>query len=344
MDLDDENSPMPTLKRSSQTNLLSNKAPASDDDEVLYSLASECETLFTELDKTMMNGSPPTLHKLCTEFQQRFAIWAAQLGVFASPSQCLDTRLRKSPDLQDLTARHLDLLRRCLRQWQEVVSHPPEGKDGPSGLQANLEAIDETLSRLTALGVTIRQPSTARVNEKARKLAQGEDADIMRQLCMQAIRTIYPHAHEALQDRLVQSMLHIWGRMKYLQSRNESSSTRRPRVSQLASISETPSSKALPNASRGAPATSLPILSKVPPASSVAASDLSSVDNKRIMNRNKPPDQASTNIAKTMSVRVKHGSYPQLPDEHVCKWCLQSTKGMSDTMWRCVTPAVSLCV
>lgn len=325
------------------TSISPNTATPIEDDEVLYFLATQCETLFVEVGKTLKNSSAPTLQKLCAEFQQRFAIWAAQLSVFASPSQCLDTRLRKSPDLQDLTARHLDLLRRCLSHWKEAASRPPEDEDEQSGLQANLEAIDETLSRLTALGVTIRQPRADRVDERARKLTREEDAEPMRQLCTRAIRTIYPHAHEALQDRLVESMLNIWGRMKHLQSRSEKMSTRRPRPSELSSISETPDSKTLPTASRGPPNTSIAILFKGQSASSAAASELSSVDNARIMNRNKPPDQVSTNLAKTMSVRAKHGSYPQFPDKDVCKWCLQSTKGMSGTTWRFVRPAIPHC-
>lgn len=341
-ELNPEDDVLPTTipKEGNQTSVLSDTVFAPEDDEVLYSLASKCETLFIDLGESTKNGLPPNLPKLRTEFQQRFAIWAAQLGVFASPSHCLDTRLRKSPDLHDLTARHLDLLCRCLRRWKEAVSCPPDDEVAQSSLQANLEAIDETLSRLTTLGVTIRQSSTDKVDEGARKLAREEGAKLMRQLCMQAIRAIYSHAHETLQDRLVQSMLEIWGRMKHLQSRSERLSTRRTRPSELVSIPETPRSKTTPNASRRPPATSIPILSEAPLASSAAASDLSSVDHTWIMKRHKPPDQASTNLAKTMSVQMKQGSYPQLPDEHVCKWCLQSTNGMTDTMWRCVRTAV----
>lgn len=85
------------------------------DGNLLYSLACRCETLFdASLAGVKEQGSP--LASLIAEYQQGFAIWTAYLGVFARRSQSLDTRLQNHPDVQDIVARLLDLLRRSLQQ------------------------------------------------------------------------------------------------------------------------------------------------------------------------------------------------------------------------------------
>lgn len=86
-----------------------------DNDDVLYNLACSCEALFdSQVEILRVQASPAA--DLVAEYQQRFAIWAAHLGVFARKSQCLDMRLRNHADIQDLVARLLDILRRSLRQ------------------------------------------------------------------------------------------------------------------------------------------------------------------------------------------------------------------------------------
>jgi hypothetical protein len=86
-----------------------------DGGDLLYNLACECETLF-DTKAAALRARAPSLADLLAEYQQRFAIWAAHLGVFARKSQSLDTRLRNHADIQDLVARLLDILRRSLDQ------------------------------------------------------------------------------------------------------------------------------------------------------------------------------------------------------------------------------------
>lgn len=86
------------------------------DGNLLYDLACECEELF---DSTI--PGPPEDSSVWSECQQRFAIWASHIGVFARESQSLDTRLRKAPDVQDLVARILDILRRSLTQCEKQL-------------------------------------------------------------------------------------------------------------------------------------------------------------------------------------------------------------------------------
>ena len=86
-----------------------------DNDDVLYDLANGCEALF-DTQLAHLKAQKSTVADLVTEYQQRFAIWAAHLGVFARKSQSLDTRLRNHADIQDLVARLLNILRRSLQQ------------------------------------------------------------------------------------------------------------------------------------------------------------------------------------------------------------------------------------
>lgn len=88
---------------------------ADEDSDLLYDLACECETLFDSC-LAKLQAQDALLAELLAEYQQRFAIWAAHLGVFARKSQSLDKRLENYPDIVDLTARLLDILRRSLAQ------------------------------------------------------------------------------------------------------------------------------------------------------------------------------------------------------------------------------------
>ena len=82
---------------------------------MLYDLAIECEALFdTRLVDLRTENS--AMADLVEEYQTRFAIWAAHLGVFARKSQSLDARLQNHADIQDLVARLLDVLRCSLHR------------------------------------------------------------------------------------------------------------------------------------------------------------------------------------------------------------------------------------
>ena len=86
-----------------------------EDSDLLYDLACESEALF-DARIAEFRSQQSRVAELLIEYQQRFAIWAAHLGVFARPSQSLDKRLENYPDIVDLTARLLDILRRSLTQ------------------------------------------------------------------------------------------------------------------------------------------------------------------------------------------------------------------------------------
>lgn len=313
----------------------------SQDEEVLYTLASECESLFVDLHKALgKSDSATSVHELCTEFQQRFAAWTAHLGVFARKSQCLDTRLRNFPDLQDLTVRLLDILRRCLYQWKSATDRPLEEQF--DHVQFTLEGIDDTLSRLNNLGVTIRQSSADKIDSKAMRMATGSDSDRFEHLCMQAIHVLYSGTPQALKDRLIQSMIKRRGRIMHFGKRHEQLSTRRDPRPSLSTIPEA-RPIALQAAPEIAPPLTTPLAShpKTPHAPSVQ-SDLSSVNIQQIMRRSRAPDELSTRFAKTLSVQVKQGNYPKPPGSEAggtyftCQWCSESInrRTLTESAWQ----------
>ncbi|KAL6829745.1 hypothetical protein V8C40DRAFT_168253 [Trichoderma camerunense] len=315
----------------------------SEGEDLLYNLAYECEGLFYQLQEAFQNTqSEVSTVELCAEFQQRFAVWAAHLGVFARKSQCLDTRLRNHPDLQDLVARLLDVLRRSLQQCVADTSSQGEGETVPT---AALKSIDDTLTRLNRLGVTIRQSGRGKFDARAKKFAAGLDLSLFAFLCANAVQALYPGAHQSLKNYLSKSMTDRYARMLFFGSRHKKLETRRERRIGLAPIHEVPNAETQPSN----PVIQLAVMPKNPvlanilrPPSAPSLSDLSSVNMYQIRNRLRPPDEASTRFHKTSSIQVNQGNYPRLPATEkgssifTCYWCseLLSKKTLSESEWR----------
>ncbi len=95
-------------------------APVDEDEEPIYTLASECEKLFEEGTFEVNLRASEAVH-LWQECQERFTAWSAYLGVFARQNLCLDRRLQHHPELQDLVLRLLDILRINLVQGRQVA-------------------------------------------------------------------------------------------------------------------------------------------------------------------------------------------------------------------------------
>ncbi|KAH6607650.1 hypothetical protein Trco_003963 [Trichoderma cornu-damae] len=331
-----------------------------DSEDLLYNLAYECEGLFDQLQEAFrITKSETTIAELCVEFQQRFAIWAAHLGVFARRSQCLDTRLRNLPDLQDLVARLLDVLRLTLRQCKvETYRRGEEGDLAPMSVdepasgasqdQATaLRTIDDTLARLNRLGVTIRQSSRAKVDARAKKFAAGLDLESFAYLCTSAVQALYPGAHQSLKDHLSKSMTDRYARTLFLDSRHKKLGARREPSIGLSTIQEAPTNEAQADIPATQPpsarAMKNPVIASLPRASiAPSQSDLSSVNIQQIRSRLRPPDEASTKFHKTSSIQVSQGNYPQPPNAKegnsvfTCPWCseLFSKKTLSESEWR----------
>jgi hypothetical protein len=326
-------------------------------EDVLYRLACECEDVFEQLQEAYLKAEPkPSDIEQCTEFQQRFSIWAAYLGVFAQKSQCLDTRLRNFPDLQDLAARLLDILRCSLHQYKDEISNQKtdqvsvssEQAEAPSRPSASLAAIDNTLARLNRLGVTIRQSSQDRIHIRAEKSTAHLDLTLFINFCTTAVETLYPNAHQHLKDYLKESMIARYKKMIHHDSRYMKLRAPRESHRKLPSISEIPNNEL---------ETSTPVIQQVEttPADSnrsgarifgaSSQSDLSSVNIHQVRGRLRPPDEASTKFHQTSSVQVKQGNYPRPPilnkngDIFACEWCSEplDKKILSENDWRYAT-------
>ncbi|KAL7950104.1 hypothetical protein V8C42DRAFT_340972 [Trichoderma barbatum] len=311
-------------------------------EDILYNLAYECEGLFDQLQEALFQNTKSQFIELCVEFQQRFAIWAAHIGVFARKSQCLDKRLQNHPDLQDLVARLLDILRRSLQQCTIEVSS--QGEED-SVQTAVLRAIDDTLIRLNRLGVTIRQSGRGKFDTRAKKFAAGLDLSSFASLCASAVQALYPGAHPSLKDHLSKSMTDRYATMLFLDSRHKKLETRRELFIGLSPIHEIPNNETQTKTAITQLAKALkdPAVKSVsrPPATP-SQSDLSSVNVYQIRSRLRPPDESSTKFHKTSSIQVNQGNYPRPPVTNqgssifTCQWCseLLSKKTLSESEWR----------
>lgn len=326
------------------------------EEDLLYDLSYQCESHFDKLLEISQKTKPEATIEICTEFQQRFAIWAAYLGAFARKSQCLDTRLRDLPDLQDLVARLLDILRHSLLhiiteienqgKVEMVRSSDKECMSEASQVQkAALETIDDTLTRLTRLGTTIRQSSSSRLDTRVRKFAAGQNLDPFAYLCTNAVQTLYPGAHQALRDYLSNSMTTRYTNMLFSNSRRANLGARRS--NNLPKIKEVPSEMTQTNFPIDLPANKItsPAISRLRKKSHApSASDLSIVDYQQIKVGSRHEDDVSTKHHKTSSVQIKLGYYPRIPSTEAgrnifsCHWCGEtlSKKNLSETSWRYV--------
>ncbi|SPO02493.1 uncharacterized protein DNG_05166 [Cephalotrichum gorgonifer] len=326
----------------SAINIFDTMETSEDDGDLFYNLACDCEALFdAHLAQLKELHSP--LASLSADYQQRFAIWTAHLGVFARRSQSLDTRLRNHSDVQDLVARLLDILRRSLQQLVQPIR--VGGEIGATCVNDNeqdkardaqneaLAAVEATLMRLNRLGVTIRQSSHGRIDIKVKTFAAGLDLGPFATASRAVVQTLYPHAHQALREYLDKTMTDRYVAMRFAKDRKVKLQSRRPAKERgpIPTISEGveavapgwyPSDQlALGRVSASAE------LPKKP--GSDSRSDLSTVDSKQlkqILSKTNNLEAPSKRRRGMSSVQVSQGNYPELPFQTegnfiTCEFC-----------------------
>ena len=325
----------------------------------LNRLACECEGLFDEIQNIL---TPRKLEdgvvELCTDYQQHFAIWAAHLGVFAREGQCLDTRLRGNPDLEDLVVRLLSVLRHGLQQCKTQAFNqgglPDKGGQPEPDVsrsrtnlveKADWKIVDDTLTRLDSLGVTIRRSSNGKNVTGGKTFAANHDLEPFTDICARAIQSLYPSAHWSLKDHLSRSMADRYARIQVLESRHQKLKAHRELRAELP-IPEPPNDEmqmqTASTITRKEPGDTFwgGASQLIPP----SESDLSSVNLQQIgLNPSDGPlarylrqsDEAST-------IQLRPVTYPPLPtpDENgflTCKWCPEPLrKTLSVSEWRYV--------
>ncbi|KAK1755454.1 hypothetical protein QBC47DRAFT_189683 [Echria macrotheca] len=328
------------------------RPPEPFDSDLLYNLATACEELFD----TVISACSALKHQheeQWTECQQRFSIWASQLGVFARRNQSLDARLRKVPDVQDLVARLLEILRRTLSQFSRAQVASQQSGDGEprqDTQQSALVTVDETLTRLSRLAGDIRAASRSRVNVKIQEFSSRLDLLPLQDMAQAAVESLYPSSHDALKIHLSKGMVEICARIRYWEHRQGKLNTRRP-VADTAPRMET--------IEEDAPATTLSpdMTSKQPirgpvaqlrqsgrvPQNLPSQSDPSTINTqqmRRFMNRHLGVG-VPTEQRKTSSVQVQQANYPRpyVPEASnllQCEWCseLFHKKQLSESDWR----------
>ncbi len=85
-----------------------------DTNQTIYDAAQNCSKLFERKLKTTVKASADFV--FAEELNGRFHIWAAYVGVFATPKASLDARLASYEDIKDMVFELLDMVQRNL-QW-----------------------------------------------------------------------------------------------------------------------------------------------------------------------------------------------------------------------------------
>ncbi|KAL6823336.1 hypothetical protein V8C40DRAFT_34735 [Trichoderma camerunense] len=335
----------------------------------IYNLACECEELFK---KHLSQGHSPLVASLLAEYQQRFSLWTAYLGVFARPSQSLDRRLQILHDIRDIVLRLLGLLRRALSLFESssaAATHDTEIKlqDIEETLKSGVERtqdteetlelsvgslteIEETLDRLNRLGVAIRQSARLNLNHRVKLFAQNVNVKDFEHLFTAMVQVLYPNAHQSLRSRLARSMTDRLARIVFLKSRQLALATRRDgQPQQMADIPEDETVQG-----EAAPTEHISHFSHHPPSTHIsqdslphligprnAFSDLSSLDTGLFRSRINHIWRPSSKTRKTSSTQIKYDNYPRPPNQSdvelvVCEWCAQplNREDLDPMSWR----------
>ncbi|KAL8294204.1 hypothetical protein RB597_008036 [Gaeumannomyces tritici] len=335
------------------------------DEEPIFELATECEKRFDEQIKQLKqlkdNGEPGRATALA-ELRQRFASWAAYLGVFAESGMCLDRRLRHHVAIQDQVLRLLDIMEQNLTylfgsdEWLNRMEIGPA--DAPQRHDVSiesLEAISGAIDRLSHLGIAIRQSSVRGQVSKARAYQQTFDFSSFEEVAYLALKTLYADASEGLIQQLTRSMaetyrlfLHRKHRHAKLQAPRE-----RPRTpsgglpviaEELGLANDTLAGSpmnvempAMPQESRksatASPRGPPPVRQHRLP---VASEKPSSVDSQEV--KKKYNEMISPSIGrKAKSILVSNVDYPQPPKGSLeCQWCFSplSADMLKKTKWQ----------
>ncbi|KAM0264971.1 hypothetical protein ACHAQJ_000487 [Trichoderma viride] len=314
--------------------------------EPIFELASECESLFSEKisklkSRTDLNGA-----KVVGEYEQRFAAWAAFLGVFAVPEMCLDRRLRRHVEIQDLVLRLLDIIKRNLAHLLETddtstldgedIEIPDSDRASPPHLGISVESlrgIGGAVDRLSHLGETIQRSSEAGQATKFGKFATSFDSSSFEEIARLAINSFYPDASPSLLEQLIRTMTDMYERFHYRRSRQVRLQARSQAL--LSTIDEEPASNATRNTLRvPPPPTTPPVMNlgkQLPRIISTIHSEYRSHKSKD----SKPTSLDSQEFgklfsqqkvnsvkSKTRSILFSQAAYPRPSQESLfCEWC-----------------------
>lgn len=202
-----------------------------EDGEPIFGLATECEKLFDDRIERLKVDDHPDSTIMLAELRQRFANWAAFLGVFTESKVCLDRKLRHHVEIRDQVLRLLDIMEQNLT-YREVYSRTPHFSStltissvfkpdkSPNRMDIepavappyhavsieSLRAISGAVDRVIHLGIAIRQFSAKSRANKARAYQEKFDLSSFEEVAYLALKTLYADASEELIEQLTRSM------------------------------------------------------------------------------------------------------------------------------------------
>ncbi|KIL87806.1 hypothetical protein FAVG1_08685 [Fusarium avenaceum] len=176
----------------------------------------------------------------------RFSLWAANLRVFSTSRDSLDSRLREAPDVKEAIIGLLQALDYHAKTSHFIGAHflvsiSTQSTSTPveDSLQSFSNTLDELRNDITLLhktSNTIRQASKGSQNIKATeafkiKDDEGNNAEpFLRQLFFNYIRDRFPGTNEVIRERLADTMLLRHKRILYRKERYGTTSIRLPQA------------------------------------------------------------------------------------------------------------------
>ncbi|KAE8441484.1 hypothetical protein EG329_004908 [Mollisiaceae sp. DMI_Dod_QoI] len=194
-----------------------------DTNQTIYDAAQNCSKLFERKLKTTVKASADFV--FAEELNGRFHIWAAYVGVFATPKASLDARLASYEDIKDMVFELLDMVQRNL-QWElNLTSEAKDQIELDSGSREDgiygesmpgLVPVGAAIDRLLTLAVAIRR--SARRTHKLRDYPHDEQAESS---CCLLVRSRFPDARSSLWN-LLGASIHTRGMsLQYIQNHNK---------------------------------------------------------------------------------------------------------------------------
>ncbi|KAK6507646.1 hypothetical protein TWF481_006072 [Arthrobotrys musiformis] len=207
----------------------------------IYLTARDCRGLFERALKASSSSSSTQQYCISTaavplvrEYQNRFDAWTTFSGVFARDNASLDHKLRNHPGLYDMILRLLNIIRRNIflvgvdernetpqasSRTYGVVGDSIAGNIQPSTVNIALRSIEESITRLNKLAITIRLSSRSTLTARARTFAYHNPelvqlSEFEDRACL-ALQTLYPSASKGLRQRLVDTMGDRYSRIRY---------------------------------------------------------------------------------------------------------------------------------
>ncbi|KAL4807926.1 hypothetical protein BDV18DRAFT_159134 [Aspergillus unguis] len=203
--------------------------------EPIFDLAVECENLYARQITAVNDAGDENAAQIISDVYQRFAAWAAFMGVFAESNICLDRRLRRHVEIQDQVLRLLDIMLGNLNLLlagddSAILSQSSDEADHRDTCinMHSLEAISGALERLNQLGSAIRRSSVTDQVSKARTFAEKLDLTSFEQIASIFLRYLYPDASSGLLEHLTRSMAESYALFLHRRGRKERLQVERP--------------------------------------------------------------------------------------------------------------------